>query len=73
MQAHGDDAIPDSAPSTFMLDIEDSQRARIISPMARSAKIVPAPGAAFARVCLVLAKAFSSWPVSPPECAARPL
>ncbi|CAM2193794.1 protein of unknown function [Paraburkholderia kururiensis] len=57
MQAHGDDAMAASAESRCISDIENNQRTRITRPMARSAKSVPAPGAAFARVCFVLVKA----------------
>jgi hypothetical protein len=59
MQAHGDEAIAESDETMSIPDIENSHRARITRPMARNAKIVPAPGAAFARVSFVLAKASS--------------
>jgi glycosyltransferase A (GT-A) superfamily protein (DUF2064 family) len=59
MHAHGDEAMADSDETMSMSTIENSHRARITRPMARNAKMVPAPGAAFARVSFVLAKASS--------------
>src|ERR1700761_9031800 len=59
MHAHGEDAIEVTAAVRFICDIEKSQRAPSTRPIARNVKIVPAPGAAFARVSFVLAKASS--------------
>jgi hypothetical protein len=58
-QAHGEDVIARSDDTYPICDIENTHRATSTSPIARSAKTVPAPGAGVALVCFVLAKTFA--------------
>jgi len=45
MHAHGEDTIADNDAPRSICAIEKSQRVKSTRPMARSAKIIPAPGA----------------------------